>query len=244
MNSIDILQQCKLEGNLVKLPNIQLERNLYLEVSKKLELIGGKWNRKNAGFVFSNDPTDLLSQIANGENRNLKKEFQFFATPPKLAERLVILSMLDPKDTILEPSAGQGSIVNAVNRLWPEVMVDCYELMDINVSILKKISTVNFLGNDFLKRNKKKKYSNIIANPPFSKNQDIDHIYSMYESLEKNGTLVSVSSKHWETSSNKKETQFRNWLDEKNAEIRPVDAGSFKESGTDIAANIIVIDKK
>jgi len=37
-----ILQTCTIEGNVVKLPSEQLDRNLYIEVAKSLELIGGK----------------------------------------------------------------------------------------------------------------------------------------------------------------------------------------------------------
>jgi hypothetical protein len=59
-------------------------------------LIGGKWKGgKVFGFVFATDPTELLDQIANGEKRNLKKEFQFFATPEKLADELVYLADLE-----------------------------------------------------------------------------------------------------------------------------------------------------
>ena len=73
-----VLQNCTVEGTLVKLPNVQLDRKLYQEVAKSLELIGGKWKGgKVFGFVFATDPTDLLNQISNGEKRNLKKEFQF-----------------------------------------------------------------------------------------------------------------------------------------------------------------------
>ena len=37
-----VLQNCTVDGNVVKLPNIQLERKLYQEVAKALKLIGGK----------------------------------------------------------------------------------------------------------------------------------------------------------------------------------------------------------
>ena len=88
MNKEDILQGCSVSGMVVKLPPQQLERNLYMEVSKALEKIGGKWNRKAQGFVFEQDPTELLAQIASGEKRNLKQEFQFFETPSDLAEKM------------------------------------------------------------------------------------------------------------------------------------------------------------
>lgn len=78
MTKEEVLQQCTIEGLIVKLPPTQLERKLYTDVAKSLELIGGKWKGgKVAGFVFAVDPTDLLEQITNGEKRNLKKNINF-----------------------------------------------------------------------------------------------------------------------------------------------------------------------
>ena len=53
MTKEQVLQDCKVEGNVVKLPNIQLDRKNYQEVAKALELIGGKWKGgKIRGFFF------------------------------------------------------------------------------------------------------------------------------------------------------------------------------------------------
>lgn len=99
----EVLQACTIEGLVVKLPNVQLDRKLYQEVAKSLELIGGKWKGgKVQGFVFTLDPTNLLDTIANGEKRNLKKEFQFFATPKSLAMELVEIAELTNHDTTTE----------------------------------------------------------------------------------------------------------------------------------------------
>jgi hypothetical protein len=38
-----ILQQCTVQGKIVKLPGIQLERKTYLDVAKEINQIGGKW---------------------------------------------------------------------------------------------------------------------------------------------------------------------------------------------------------
>ncbi len=66
MNKTEILQKCTVDGNIVRLPEGQLDRKLYQEVAKALELIGGKWKGgKVMGFVFPTDPTELLEQIAN-----------------------------------------------------------------------------------------------------------------------------------------------------------------------------------
>ena len=68
-----VLQNCTVEGTVIKLPNVQLDRKLYQEVAKALELIGGKWKGgKVFGFVFATDPTDLLFQIANEHKKTRK----------------------------------------------------------------------------------------------------------------------------------------------------------------------------
>jgi hypothetical protein len=243
MTKEQVLQNCTVEGTMVKLPKEQLERKLYQDVAKSIELIGGKWKGgKTMGFVFITDPTNLLDQIANGEKRNLKKEFQFFATPEKLADELVYLADLKSYDTVLEPSAGQGAIIKAINKVC-EVKPDCYELMDLNTVILNKTDlNFNLIGQDFLK-NKGKTYSKIIANPPFSKNQDIDHLKEMYNCLSRGGKLVCITSESWVNGSQKKQVDFKKWLEKLDAEIIDIEKGSFKESGTAVGGKIVVIEK-
>lgn len=244
METQEVLQNCTVEGNIVKLPAGNLDRALYLAVAKALNLIGGKWKGgKVAGFVFPSDPTELLEQIANGKKRNLKKEFQFFATPAPLADKLVEYAEPNETHCILEPSAGQGAIIDAIQRKLPFVIVDYCELMDTNRLILAKKSKLVQVGQDFLML-KNCSYDRIIANPPFSQNQDIDHVYHMFKCLKPGGRIVSVMSKHWNTSTNKKETEFREWLNTQYHLIEDVDAGTFKESGTNIATQIVIIDKK
>lgn len=244
MTKEEVLQNCTVEGNIVKLPNEQLDRKLYQDVAKSLELIGGKWKGgKVFGFVFATDPTGLLDQIANGEKRNLKKEFQFFATPEKLADELVYLADLKNQDTVLEPSAGQGAIIKSINKVC-DVVPDCFELMDVNRSILANTGLkYNLIGFDFLDVPKKKMYSKIIANPPFTKNQDIDHLKEMYSVLADGGRLVCITSESWVNGSQKKQVEFRDWLDDVNAEIIDIEKGAFKESGTMVGGKIVIINK-
>ncbi len=242
----EVLQQCTIEGTVIKLPNVQLERKLYQDTAKALELIGGKWKGgKVAGFIFPTDPTELLDQIANGEKRNLKKEFQFFATPDSLADYLVELANInDPFLTVLEPSAGQGAIVKALQRKEPELVVHAYELMDINKTFLSKIEKCIILGEDYLDTKARKfLFDRIVANPPFAKNQDIDHIRAMYEDLDSGGRLVSIASESWVNGFQKKQVEFREWLEEVDAEILDIERGTFKESGTMVGGKIIVINK-
>lgn len=244
MTVSEVLKACTVEGNVIKLPNFQLDRKLYMDVAKALNGIGGKWvGGKVYGFVFPSDPSELLQRIAGEEKINLKKDFQFFATPDNLADTIVKIADIEHQHRILEPSAGMGALVKAINRVLPDKVVDCYELMPTNIMILEKNPNVNLVGKDFLQENNGVLYDRIIANPPFSKNQDIDHIREMYKRLDDGGAIVTIASLHWQTSNNRKETEFREWLYKIDAYVRKVPAGMFKESGTVIETAIIFIRK-
>lgn len=249
--ALEVLKNSTVIDNVVKLPEQQLERKVYLEVKNKLELIGGKWKGgKVQGFEFATNPTELIEQVANGENRNLKKEYQFFATPDDLADELVFQAEVEPHHLILEPSAGQGAIIEALHRVFPKYdkQISCVELMDVNEFILrnktaKKLWNVGLVRNDFLTVSFNQKFDRIIANPPFSKNQDIDHIRKMYDLLVPGGRLISIASNHWKLSDNAKETAFRNWLYDLGADVEDIEAGRFKSSGTMVGGCIIIINK-
>ncbi len=246
MSTIEILEKCTIEGNIVKLPNIQLERSSYMEVKKKLEGIGGKWKGgKTSGFAFPSCPKQLLSSIQGGEKINLKKDFQFFATPDDLCDRLVELARVHHKHLVLEPSAGRGAIVKAIHRAHNRMKVFCYELMDQNTIELLKIGTgsLTILGNDFLENKNDYLFDRIIANPPFAKNQDIDHVMHMYKHLKNGGRLVSIMGKGWTFREGKKEKEFRSFVENVSAVVQDVEKGAFKSSGTMVETVIVIIDK-
>lgn len=245
----EILKQCIIENNIVKLPDVKLDRKLYLEVSKSIELIGGKWKGgKIAGFVFETDPTYLFNKISGNsgeipEKVNLKKEFQFFPTPKEIVDYIVDLADIKDNDIILEPSAGQGAIIEGILRKNKNANIFAIELMELNSDILNKKGFNHEKGNFLLIPNQPI-YTKIIANPPFSKNQDIDHVYRMWECLAVGGRIITITSKHWIDSKNKKETEFKNWLNVVGAEQIEIEKGAFKESGTNISSLILIIDKK
>lgn len=243
MTAEEVIKQCMVEGNNVKLPNIQLDRKTYMEVAKKLNTAGGKWKGgKIAAFVFEEDPGKLLGILKNGGKVNLKQSFQFFPTPAKIADRLVELAEIRGSHSILEPSAGDGAIIKAIQRAIPSKEVFCCELMPLNVAKLNQLDDALVIGEDFLKLSNHS-FDRIIMNPPFSRGQDTEHILCAFECLEFGGRMVAVCSKHWVNSTNKKETAFREWLSLQNHEIIEVPAKTFAESGTNIETLILVINK-
>jgi hypothetical protein len=273
MNTQEILEECTIDGTVVKLPEGQLERKQYMDVKKHLEGIGGKWKGgKVAGFVFPSDPSELLGRVQAGEKVNLKKDFQFFGTPDELADRLVSLAKITTEDMILEPSAGDGSILKAIQRSIDYLIhMPCYyELMPQNRLKLEEIDFIDDLGEDFMTHNSLK-FDKIIANPPFTKHQDIEHLRHMYDHLLTEGTVVCITSISWMQGTQKKPTAFRDWLADdaegtsdnfdwgqfsrigtdtqfyrKNGDrvyIEMVESGAFKQSGTSVKTAIVVIEK-
>lgn len=226
-------------GNRLELPKNDQFSN-YAQVKKTLLTAGGKYKR--CGFEFTEDAQLIKDRLLGGEAINDKKKFQFFATPGHLAEQLVEKADIQPHHRILEPSAGQGAISNLIL----EINRDCtvVELMPENIKALTR-QGYNVTEGCFLQCDSDDLglFDRIVANPPFTKNQDIDHIKHMFSMLRPGGKLVSMASKSWTFGSQKKQLAFRSWLDEVSATITEVPIGAFKESGTSISTVIVEINK-
>jgi predicted RNA methylase len=201
---------------------------------------GGKYNKN--GFIFEEPAIDVYDRIIGGENYNLKKKYQFYDTKPDTADYIVSMAHIKKEHTILEPSAGRGALIFAINRIFPDKLVYCYEMMPINIKYLGKIHTACFLGENFL-NDRAHTYDRIIANPPFSNNQDIDHLKKMYNRLNLGGKVVSVTSTHWQHSTGKKETEFRDWLGSKDYKVIYLPKDAFKGNGANVETRLIIINK-
>lgn len=241
----EILKHCTLEDNVLKLPQVQFNKKSYAEAKKWIEEAGGSWQGgKVQGFTFPFNPERVFSILNEGKRCNLAQDFQFFETPPDVADWLVMLvGGIHEHDKVLEPSAGRGALVKAIHRSCPDAVVDCYEMMPENKELLAGLEGINIIGNDFTKSTIGKKYTKIIANPPFSGNQDIRHVRMMYDMLEQGGTLASITSAHWEFAEEKTCRDFRQWLEDVGGATYEIESGAFKESGTGIRTLAIVIKR-
>lgn len=240
----EILKHCTLEDGVLKLPQVQFNKKSYAEAKKWIEEAGGSWQGgKVQGFTFPFNPERVFSILKDGKRCNLQQDYQFFETPADVADWLVMLTGgIHEDDTVLEPSAGRGALIKAIHRACPSVMVECYELMPENREFLHTLSNVILLDEDFTK-DSVGSYTKIIANPPFSGNQDIEHVRLMYERLEEGGILAAITSQHWKFASEKKCVEFREWLEKVHGEVFEISAGEFKESGTSISTMAVVIKK-
>ncbi len=234
---IAILEAGKCEDLLFFLPDTQLERKLYVSVNKVLVDLGGKWNRGKQAHVFTISPADIIDEICiTGEYTSRKKELQFFETPEDIARDLVEYADIQPGEMVLEPSAGHGRIA----KLLPYPL--CIEIDKLNCEVLrgKGIPCLEF---DFMDDKCLQGFELIdvvVANPPFTKQQDIDHVTKMISLAQRRVVAIMSASMLWRD--NVKAVQFRQLIGQYDYDIIELSEGAFKESGTNIKTVILVLD--
>lgn len=230
------LAKCTYAGNILYLPKERLEN--YADLKKGLENSGAKY--KNGTFIFPNDAEPFINRLMTGDDTNLRKKFQFFATPPKVAQ-MVVDQILWERDAALgEFSAGQGGLLDLVPKDIG-LKLNVVELMPENCAILRK-KGYEVQEGDFLSKHWGM-VDIIVLNPPFSKNQDIAHFMHAWDHLNRQGQISCVMSPHWVTASDKKSKAFREFLDEVGATWQEIDAGEFKTSGTNIKTMLVTACK-
>ena len=240
---LNILESSKMDGNKLFL-TAQLDRKTYLEVNKVLEIIGGKWNKKEKAHIFPSDAFSVVDDvILNGEVTCPKDEFNYFPTPDKVVAKLIDLAEIKNGMTVLEPSAGQGAILKSILKSAEYLEITGVELMDENFEILKKsFPNVDLVKGDFLKLPIFGLVDRIVMNPPFCKKQEIKHVLHAYDNLREGGILVSVMSPGVTFRQDSLTRQLKSLIDEC-GEIHPLPSSSFKESGTNVETIIVKLRK-
>ena len=242
----EVLVDGELEGTVFRLPDQQLERPLYLGVAKALEGIGGKWNRKHRGFVFPYAPDKLMARLYSDPTFSLKQKYQFFPTPYDVAVQMAYLLRVEEAMLILEPSAGQGHLLEPfrqdgiLSRF--NIDIECCEVLDLHREMLKDDGYA-VIADDFLTLDRPNRYDAVIANPPFSRNQDIDHIRKMYEVCKPGGEVVTLASPSWTFGNTKNQVEFRDWLKKLHATVHPLGEKAFAVSGTGITPVLVYFEK-
>jgi len=118
---------------------------------------------------------------------------QYFTTNETLKNKVLQFVLNDPK-IILEPSVGQGDLIQVIHNNNNKIKFHMYEI-DTNIQMLEGIPK-NVIYGDFMKQKIKKKYKTIIGNPPFVRTQKgnlyIDFIEKCYSLLKNKGELIFI----------------------------------------------------
>jgi predicted RNA methylase len=253
----DVLKRSTATAESLVLPG-NLERKLYQDTNKVIEMAGGVWNKKAKAHLFTSDPRERLGLALKSGKAVLskehsapklkeairKKEGQMFFTPPALAARVARMAEV-ARQVVLEPSAGRGALADAC-KLCKAKEVHCLDIDEVNREALLNGGHVVCGGDDFLGLVPgpscclESSYTRIVMNPPFTKNQDVTHVKHALQFLAPKGRLVAIMA------GNKTRKPFVELLARiehlgRTYGIHDVEAGAFKESGTNVQTLILVV---
>ena len=90
-------------------------------------------------------------------------------------------------------------------------------------------------------------YDRIIMNPPFSEGRDIDHVRHAFSLLKPGGRVVAIMGEGAFYRSDRKATEFREWLETVEGTSEKLDEGTFLDPSlpvtTGVHARMVVVDK-
>jgi predicted RNA methylase len=240
---LGILSAAAIEDGVLKLTCGRLDRKDYMAVNKVVEAMGGKWSRKRGGHVFDRDPSGALDRVLlTGEVADGKREFQAFFTPAEVAGRLVEWAGVRRGDLCLEPSAGAGSIL----ALLPDASHYCEIQQDLVARLQAdgRARGYRLVGADFLAYEPGEAYDRVVANPPFTLQQDVKHVSHMIDCCKPGGRVVSVMSAGVTFRQDGRTLAFREKLAGcAGHRIVELGRGAFKESGTMVSTVAVIANK-
>ncbi len=250
MEKTECLSQCTYQDGVIKLPDVQLDRKVYMAVKKTLEGIGAKWKGgKTQGFVLGEDKAELFARLQDNPDYNYQQSTQFFETPPAVCDqiRCMIALLYDDYDSfddirILEPSAGRGALINTIHNYQINATIHYCELDSYNQSVLQEIWNTEFLCDDFMQLDEKEKFDLIVANPPFTRGTAQKHLAKMTKHLKENGEIICVMPEGWRERYTK-ELEVLEDQEDLFFKERACPDKAFKSSGTNIKTVIVVIQK-
>ena len=131
---------------------------------------------------------------------------QYFTTNLILKRQVFDFIKNEPK-LILEPSIGQGDLVQYISSQKPHINFDMFEI-DTKIKLLKNITRENINYGDFMGKEITKKYKTIVGNPPYVRtkkgNLYIDFTKKCFNLLKKRYLLRKIQFSYRKTLFTKK----------------------------------------
>lgn len=163
----------------------------------------------------------------------------YFPTPEIITDKMVDYADLEDNQAILEPSAGSGAIMSAIDKAGfnggRRVAIESnYTLVDI---LKGRKDAWKICQGDFMEETPQgflsPGFDRIIMNPPFEKMADIKHIKHALSMLKEGGKLVAICS-----NGPRQKEQLQPICDH----WEELPAGSFKGAGTGVSTVLLVIN--
>lgn len=162
---------------------------------------------------------------------------QLFQTPASVAAQLVALLDLKPGERVLEPSAGLGRILDALQPYQPTEVVAVEMAPDCARELFTQDRAgVTIKQRDFLTQSPDDlgSFDAVVMNPPFTMRSDIRHIKHALKFLKPGGRLAAICMDGH---------RRREELGTLAAEWIPLHPATFKAEGTRVDAVMLLIKK-
>jgi hypothetical protein len=205
------------------------------------EQLGGKWIRGRFCFQEEANIAHRFEHVREHGYIEDARAAGYFPTPAGLARRLVELAGILPGMRLLEPSAGQGAIIQAARAMHGAVGFDAFELLSMNRAALAKLPGVRLLGEDFMAATPEPLYDAIPMNPPFAGQTDIAHVQRAAEWLAPGGRLAAIMAAGITFRADKKADGFRAWVAARGGYIEKLPPDTFRESGTGVSSVLCIL---
>ena len=244
---MEVLKTAWCVENKLYLPPAQMERKLYERTNEVLTRLGGKWKGgKTRAHLFDDDPAPLLAEVLNTGIMPLDNPLDFYRTPAEVVERMVEIVGDVSGKVVLEPSAGDGAIVEQVVSKYPRAIVHAIEVDEKRADKLRqKFSGVNVTQADFMAHTPANP-DVVLMNPPFTLQGDklayITHIQKAYDVMKAGGKLVAIAPASLKFRSDKRTAGLREFVTERGY-IEDLPAGAFGDSGTMVSTVLLAMDK-
>ena len=197
-------------------------------------------------------PADVTDRDIRERSTALCRDLSFYRTPDAVVARIMEDVMFDPDGTlVLEPSAGDGSIVRALLEK-NGVKVHAVEVDPGRVAILRHMAMqthrLTVLHANFLQMTVREIYTHIVMNPPFFGTHYMQHVMHAFDFLLPGGVLVAVLPATAETSETKAHKAFQEWVkthsDYRHRMFQDLPPESFAASGTRVNTVYIKLRKR
>ena len=162
------------------------DAKLFAEAQQVLEALGGVAHRNGKSYLFDYPANEVINEVILSGLLPDQRSYQFYPTPPAIAEAVIEAARIGIGHRCLEPSAGQGGIA----RFMPQQQTRCVEVSPLNCQVLcaRGFETTQA---DFLSW-RDGVFDRICMNPPFDRRRALAHLEHAASMLAPGGRLVCV----------------------------------------------------
>jgi predicted RNA methylase len=249
---LDLLSEMTVDGSVLKRHPRQLTEDDHAALYKVLRALGATWKGgRTQGYVFQpgvNVPALIESVLTTGQYLN-PRSFDFVETPRALADALCEQAHVVAGERALEPSAGKGSIADALRRRGAVVtMVELLEANAADLVAVRGFEPARVHQGDFLEMTLAdlggEPFDVVLMNPPFGTRPfiDIEHVLHAFDMVRPGGRLVAVMSKGVQYRRAPKAQRFRVFASH-HGTMENLPDGSFAASGTNARAVLVTLHR-